>query len=112
MTVSTEDALFHVEICPSASCDVLILVGAIDLDAARRLYDVTLQALAGGREVALDWSQATHVGAGALQILVALGTALRARGQALSIAGDNPGVRRMLELTGLSRHLPAGGPPP
>ena len=64
------------------------------------------QALAAGGEVAVDWSQAERVCAGALQVLLALGTAVHARGFELSVAGDNPGVRHTLELAGLSRLFP------
>lgn len=106
---SVEDALFHVELRPSARRDVLILEGAINLDAARQLHDAALQALAGGREVAIDWSQARHVSAGAVQVLLALGVALHARGSVLPVTGENVNVRRMLEPGGLSRLFqPAG----
>src|SRR5260370_6332839 len=81
---SVEDELFHVELRPSASCDVLILAGMINLDAARQLYDVALQALASGSVAAIDWSQATHLSARALHVLLALRTAVHARGFVLS----------------------------
>jgi anti-anti-sigma regulatory factor len=103
---SVEDELFHVELRPSASCDLLVLAGAISLDAVPKLTDAALQTVAGGKQVAIDWSEATHICGGALQVLVALGTALGARGQMLSVAGDNPGVRHTLELAGLSQLFP------
>jgi anti-anti-sigma factor len=108
---SVEDELFHVGLHPSASRDVIVLAGMINLDAARQLCDAALRTLAGGREIAVDWSGAMHVSAGALQVLLALGTALHARGLVLSVTGDNPGVRRTLELAGLSRLFPVAGPP-
>jgi anti-anti-sigma regulatory factor len=103
---SVEDELFHVKLRPSASCDLLVLAGAISLDAVPQLTDAALQTVAGGKQVAVDWSEATHICAGALQVLLALGTALGARGQVLSVAGDNPGVRHTLELAGLSQLFP------
>ena len=103
---SVEDVLFHVELRPSASCDLLVLAGEISLDAAHQLSDVALQAVSGGKDVAIDWSEAGHICAGALQVLLALGTALGARGQVLSVAGDNSGARHTLELAGLSRLFP------
>lgn len=109
-STSVEEELFRVEVRPSASCDLLILAGAISLDAARQLSDAALQVLGGGREVAVDWSQAGHVSAGALQVLLALRAALDARGLVLSVAGDNPGIRHTLELAGLSPLFPAAGP--
>jgi anti-anti-sigma regulatory factor len=108
---SVEDALFQVELRPSDSRDVLILSGTINLDAARQLYDAALQALAGGRDVAVDWSQAVHVSAGALQVLLTLGAALHARGSVFSVMGDNAGVRRTLELGGLSGLFQPTGTP-
>jgi anti-anti-sigma regulatory factor len=103
---SVEDELFHVELRPSASCDLLVLAGAISLDAVPQLTDAALQTVAAGKQVAVDWSEATHICGGALQVLVALGTALGARGQMLSVVGDNPGVRHTLELAGLSQLFP------
>ena len=103
---SVEDELFHVELRPSASCDLLVLAGAISLDAVHQLTDAALQTVAAGKQVAVDWSEATHICGGALQVLVALGTALGARGQMLSVVGDNPGVRHTLELAGLSQLFP------
>jgi anti-anti-sigma regulatory factor len=101
-----EDELFHVELRPSASCDLLVLAGGISLDAVRQLSDAALQTLAGGREVAVDWSGARYLSAGSLQVLLALKTALDARGQVLSVAGDNTGVRHTLALAGLSQLFP------
>ena len=103
---SVEDVLFQVELRPSASCDLLVLAGAISLDAVPRLSEAALQTVAGGKEVSVDWSEARHICAGALQVLLALGTALGAHGRMLSVAGDNPGVRHTLELAGLSQLFP------
>jgi anti-anti-sigma regulatory factor len=103
---SVEDELFHVKHRPSASCDVLVLAGDISLDAVPQLTDAALQTVAGGKQVAVDWSEARHICGGALQVLLALGTALAARGQVLSVAGDNPSVRHTLELAGLSQLFP------
>lgn len=103
---SVEDELFHVELRPSTSRDVLVLAGGVSLDAVHQLSDVALQTVARGKEVAIDWSEARHICAGALQVLLALGAALGARGRVLSVAGDSPGVRHTLELAGLSRLFP------
>jgi anti-anti-sigma regulatory factor len=103
---SVEEELFHVKLRPSASCDLLVLGGAISLDAVHQLSDMALRTVTGGKEVAVDWSEATHICAGALQVLLALGTALGARGQVFSVAGDNPVVRHTLELVGISQLFP------
>lgn len=98
--------LFRVEVRPSETCDLLVLAGEINLDAVSPLRAAALEAAAGGRDIGVDWRDAGHVSAGALQVLLALRAALDARGQVLQIAGDNPGVRRTLELAGLSRLFP------
>ena len=85
---------------------MLVLAGAISPDAVPQLADAALQTVAGGKEVAVDWSEARHICGGALQVPLALGTALSARGQVLSVASDNPGVRHTLELAGLSQLFP------
>ena len=102
-----EPERFCVELRPSESCDLLVLAGEMNLDAAVQLRDSALKAVAGGREVGVDWSKAGHVSAGAIQVLLALRAALDAQGRGLHTAGDSPGVRRTLELAGLSRLFPA-----
>ena len=104
--IAVEPEPFRVELRLPESCDWLVLAGELNLDAAIQLRDVALSAVAGGGEVGVDWRDAGHVSAGALQVLLALRAALDARGQVLQIAGDNPGVRRTLELAGLSRLFP------
>jgi len=103
-----EDELFRMSIRPSASGDLLVLAGGITLDAVHQLSGAAMQLLAGGREVAVDWSRSTQVSAGAFQVLLALQSALDARGQAFPVAGDNPAMRRTLELAGLSHFFPLG----
>lgn len=85
----------------------LVLAGEIGLDAAADLRAEAERLLAGPEAVALDWHAATHIGAGAIQVLLSLEAALSARGRALRVAGDNPDVRHYLELAGLSAHFPA-----
>lgn len=101
-----ENELFRVEVHRSESCDCLVLAGEMNLDAASQLRDAALGVVAEGREVAVDWRDVGHVSAGALQVLLALRSALAARGSALHIAGDNPNLRRTLEVAGLAELLP------
>jgi anti-anti-sigma factor len=105
--IPAEHELFRVEVKPSESCDLLLLAGEMNLDAASQLRDAALGAVAGGRQVAVDWREVGHVSVGALQVLLALRSALDARGQVLHVSGDNPGVRRTLDLAGLSGLFPA-----
>ncbi len=98
--------LFRVEVGQLESRDLLLLAGQINLDAAARLRDEALRVVASARAVGVDWRQAEYVSASAVQVLLALGAALAARGLPLEVAGDNPGVRRSLELAGLSGRFP------
>ena len=106
MVDDLEHELFRVELQAAESRDRLLLAGEINLDAASQVREAALAALAAGRAVEVDWRDAGYVSAGALQVLLALRTALEARRQVLHLAGDNAGVRRTLELAGLSRLFP------
>ena len=105
--IAVEHEPFRVELRPSESCAWLVLAGELNLDAAIQLRDVAMSAVAGGGEVGVDWRDTGHVSAGAIQVLLALRAALDAQGRGLHTAGDSPGVRRTLELAGLSRLFPA-----
>lgn len=84
---------------------VLVLSGRIDLEASGRMLAEAERLLAGAGPVALDWRAVEHLGAGAIQVLLALEAALTARGRTLRVAGDNPDVRRFLDVAGLSAHF-------
>ncbi len=84
----------------------LVLDGNMDLDAAVELRAKTEQLLSASEPVSLDWGAARHVGAGALQVLLAFEAALSARGRMLRVARDNPAIRRSLLFAGLSSHFP------
>jgi anti-anti-sigma factor len=70
-------------------------------EGADRLRDAVRSALSAGQDVVLDLGRATQVdahGAGVLAELLALS---RHEGRALSLAGVNERVRRVLQVTGL-----------
>ena len=97
---------FDIALDPGESYDLLVLSGHINLDAATKLHEVALQAAAGARPLQVDWSRAEHVGASAVQVLLALSTALHSRGHTLEIRNDSPRVRGFLDLAGLSAGFP------
>jgi anti-anti-sigma factor len=101
--------LFRVELRQQESGDLLILAGQINLDAAALVRDEAVRAAANARGAAIDWSGAEYVSASAVQVLLALGAALAAKGQALEVANENAGVRRALEVAGLSGRFPVRG---
>jgi anti-anti-sigma factor len=105
-----DNPTYHVALERRDSHALLVLEGQIGLEAAADLRSEGERVLAGSEAVAIDWHESTHVGAGAVQVLLSLAAALSARGRALCVAGDNPDVRRYLELAGLSQHFPVSEP--
>ena len=103
---TVEPELFRVEVQREESRDLLVLTGSIGPDAAVRLHQEALRLAAAGRSVAIDWNRAEHLSSCALQVLVALRSALSQRGLSLLVAADSPAVRCSLEAAGLSAHFP------
>ena len=57
-------------------------------------------------DVVIDWAEVEHVDACVLQVLLALGKLLTARGLTLVVEKDNAKVRRFLKLSGMSEYFP------
>jgi len=98
---------FRVETRPLESRNLLVLAGDIGLDAATQLRDEAEHLTARARDVDVGWRESEIVTASSLQVLLALGVSLSAQGQTLRVTGDNPKVRHLLELAGLSTRFPA-----
>lgn len=62
-------------------------------------------------EVVIDWGEVEHVEASVLQVLLALGKLLTARGLTLTVDKDNAKVRRFLKLSGMSEYFPVRDDP-
>lgn len=86
--------------------NLLVLAGPIGMEEASRLYAEALRLAAGCGDVAVDWSGAEHVCAGAIQVLLALEATLTASGRRLCVSADHPSIRESLELAGISGHFP------
>ena len=93
--------LFRISLDREKLCDLLVLTGQINLDAAAQLREQALQLAAVSRPVEIDWSGVGHLCPAAVQVLLALGMALSGAAQ-LRIRRDNRRVRDFLELAGLS----------
>ncbi len=106
------DEPFRIETRQHGAEEALLLAGLLDVSAAALLRTTALRLAEAGRDVAIDWSQAEHISAGALQVLLALGAAMAGKGKAVRVAADNPDVRGFLELAGLSARFPAAGERP
>jgi len=100
-----------VTVTRSGSGASVVLAGQIDLDAAARLRAETEKLLAESGPVVLDWQAAGHASGGAVQVLLALGAALKARGRALAVSRDQAEIRSMLERAGLSSYFPIAEEP-
>ena len=85
----------------------LILTGHVSLDRAVELHGAASKAAKAGRDVVLDWSQAEHLSAAALQVLLALRAALAARGRKLLVNETPAPLLRALEVAGAAE-LAAG----
>jgi anti-anti-sigma factor len=101
------DGSFHIRIREAESENLLELAGLIRVEAAQQLLAAANRLLDDSKDVAVDWREASHVGACAIQLLLALTTELAHSGRKLHVASDNAHVRRTLELAGLSERFPA-----
>ncbi len=97
---------YHIETRESDTEDELALEGMIDLAAAPRLCEEARRLAGRGRNVAIDWQDAEQLGAGPLQVLLALGAALARDGRSLRVSRDNSALRRLLEVSGLAARFP------
>ncbi len=86
--------------------NLLVLTGQVGPDAANRLRAEAERLAAGAGAVDLDWREAEMLSASSLQVLVALKISLSKRGRTLQVSGDNPNLRRLLDLAGLSSMFP------
>lgn len=104
------EALFRIETQALESRNLLVLAGQVGLDATAKLLDEAEDLAGEARDVDLDWREADVVSASSLQVLLALGVSLSERGRAMRITADNPDIRRLLELAGLSTRFPGTEP--
>ena len=92
---------------------IVKLAAKARVDAAIMLHHQLLQGNLQ-QHVAVDWSEADHVDASVLQVLLGLQRSLSERGFSLTVALDNERVREYLQYSGLSecfpvKPLPAAG---
>lgn len=101
---------FRIAVEQRQSRNLLVLSGQLGLDAAGQLRDEAQRLATSACDVDMDWRDAETVTAGSLQVLLALAASLTERERALRVAGDNPHIRRLLELAGLSAQFPVAEP--
>jgi anti-anti-sigma factor len=88
----------------------LCLEGVVNAALARRLKEEALAALAGTGPVTLDLARAEYLDGAALQILLALGADLAARGRGFRVVAMPPSVEDTLRVVGLAGTLGADPP--
>jgi anti-sigma B factor antagonist len=93
---------------PAALC---VLTGELDLATAAETRRAGWAALkVAGPDLVIDVSGVTFLDGYGLEPLVELRDQVRARGGRLTLVGDSPPVRRLLDITGLGASF--GCPPP
>lgn len=87
----------------------LRLSGEVRIEHVAEL-SARLRALVGhAGDVCIEWSEAEHVDACALQLLAAFARARRAAGAPLEFCAPQPALLRYLELSGFAAHLEGVG---
>ena len=99
---SPETNSFNISLSHEERCDVLVLGGDMEPEAAGRLREELVRLGGGPRSVEIDWSGAEYMPPQAVQVLLAFRAALGSSGLELRIRHDNPRVRSFLEVAGLS----------
>jgi anti-sigma B factor antagonist len=86
---------------------VLVVEGDLDIESAPSLADALDDALESGRtHIVIDMSTTTFIDSTAIHVLVAGARELRQRFGQLALACADPGIRRMIEITGLDLAAP------
>jgi len=85
---------------------VMVLGETPQLDSILAFHGAALSLSRTATHVVVDCSGVEHLGAWAVQILLALKTALAGSGGALRITGASPQVGKYLTVAGVSEHFP------
>jgi anti-anti-sigma regulatory factor len=78
----------------------LVLKGPIEIRLAPQLHRLAQDLAAASGRVRIDWAEATHLSAAALQVLIALESALVSAGGALDAPAPPPALAETLRLAG------------
>ncbi|MET8088671.1 STAS domain-containing protein [Micromonospora sp. NPDC005220] len=89
---------------PGQSCTVVEARGDLDMATAPQLRDNLQQLIdSGDRQVVVDLAGVGFIDSSALGMLVVMFKSLSEVGGRLSLAGVQPGVRRVLSITSVDR---------
>jgi anti-anti-sigma factor len=77
----------------------------------KQILEQSLEQTPAAPEVAIDWSEAEHVDASVLQVLLALRKSLDEHGTPFVVDKDNSKVREFLKLSGLAEYFPVRDQP-
>ncbi len=112
-TRATEAAVQPIRVEEGDGGRHLHLEGRITVAQARRLREAALPLLEGAGPVTLHLDRAEYLDGAALQVLLALGDGLAARGRGLRVVSTPPSIDETLRAIGLGGALgaaPAGVP--
>lgn len=98
-----------VEIRKDAQEHVLTLRQTPQLESIRELYEAAISLAETATRVVVDCEGIEHIGGSALQILLALQTALAGSGGTIALRGITPRIAQYLAVAGVSDHLPQTG---
>jgi anti-sigma B factor antagonist len=98
-----ETPIWRYDITRSGPSCLVALGGEIDLEGAASVQDVLLAELdrPGTEAVAVDMSAVEFCDSSGLAALVVAYTAAQRRGRRFAVVDPSPGVRRVLDITGL-----------
>ena len=99
-----------VEIREDAQGHVLTLRQTPQLESIHELYEAALTLAPAATRVVVDCEGIEHIGGSAIQVLLALRTALAGHGGSVEMRGLSPRIAQYLAVAGVSDHLPQAGP--
>ncbi len=82
------------------------LSGVINRELVDRFHQEVRRMAASAKDVVIECSAAEYLDACILQELLALRAALEAKGKVLRCTGNNPSIRRYIQIAGLAEYLP------
>jgi anti-anti-sigma factor len=88
---------------------ILVVRGDVDMATASFLWESVEHVLPDSERVIVDLSDVDFLDSSGLSVFVRAHRRLREAGGALVLRSPNPGVRRVLELTGLAQVLTIEG---
>lgn len=102
--------LFDIKVTVHDGWSVVAVTGELDVATAPKLRGQIVEiATGGGINIVLDLSRVEFIDSTGLGVIVGSLKRVRGLGGDLRLAGAEPGVQRVFEMTGLDRVMPLWG---